>query len=282
MLAEILPPGHAIGLSGHATAAPGAQRRQRVHGAGRGAANARRLPAGRGLRSGASRSGRRCRLPYARRPRIGSRALRGRSVDGAGRPRPRARAAAAGLGARGGRTTGMRSGAPRRRGGRRPAGSASPTSQRRLPDQLAPLRPCPRRARGRGDVSGQPSWVVTDLRNSDGAARQELYQGYGALYRAAMPDAKLQLVWRWLHAPDHELSGIVVRTAAHAAPLGLAHYRPFPAHCTAPQAATSTTCLLPQQLEPPEPSTRSSPNYAAAPQPTSGTWCAGSPGTATP
>jgi ribosomal protein S18 acetylase RimI-like enzyme len=72
-----------------------------------------------------------------------------------------------------------------------------------------------------------PDWIATDVRSADRPAWEELYRGYGDFYAVAMPPDKLDRVWGWLHDPQHEVNGIVVRPAEDAAPVGLAHYRPF-------------------------------------------------------
>ena len=71
------------------------------------------------------------------------------------------------------------------------------------------------------------SWLVTDVQEHDRPTWEELYRGYGDFYEVDMPPAKLDRVWGWLHDPTHEVDGIVVRPAPAAAPVGLAHYRPF-------------------------------------------------------
>ena len=82
-------------------------------------------------------------------------------------------------------------------------------------------------------------WLVTDVRSSDRAAWEALYRGYAGFYETPMPQAKLDLVWSWLHDPAHQVSGLVVREGHDGAPAGLAHYRPFarPLH-------GSTGCFL--------------------------------------
>lgn len=79
----------------------------------------------------------------------------------------------------------------------------------------------------RAPGAGPQTWLVTDVRDADRSAWAELYRGYGDFYEVAMPADKLERVWGWLHDPAHEVNGIVVRPAADAAPVGLAHYRPF-------------------------------------------------------
>jgi GNAT superfamily N-acetyltransferase len=79
-----------------------------------------------------------------------------------------------------------------------------------------------------GTVSDRPrEWTVTAIRADDRATWNRLYEGYGDFYETPMPAQKLDLVWDWLHDPDHEVSGIVVRPDEHSMPVGLAHYRPF-------------------------------------------------------
>ena len=72
------------------------------------------------------------------------------------------------------------------------------------------------------------SWLVTSLQNEDRAAWAALFRGYLDFYEVSASDGKLDTVWAWLRSADHELSGIVVRESAASAPVGLAHYRPFP------------------------------------------------------
>lgn len=91
------------------------------------------------------------------------------------------------------------------------------------------------------------NWLVTDLATTDRQAWEQLYRGYGDFYEVAMPAAKLERVWGWLHDPTHELNAIVVRAAAGEPPVGLAHYRPFarPLH-------GSTGCYLDDLFVAPE------------------------------
>jgi ribosomal protein S18 acetylase RimI-like enzyme len=76
-------------------------------------------------------------------------------------------------------------------------------------------------------MNAPQTWVVTDVHADDRSAWAELYRGYGDFYETAMPADKLDRVWGWLHDPEHEVSGIVVRPTPDAEPVGLAHYRPF-------------------------------------------------------
>ncbi len=72
-----------------------------------------------------------------------------------------------------------------------------------------------------------PAWMVTDVRPVDRAAWEDLYRGYADFYETAMPPGRLERVWGWLHDPQHEVNGIVVRPGPADPPVGLAHYRPF-------------------------------------------------------
>lgn len=76
-------------------------------------------------------------------------------------------------------------------------------------------------------MAAMTDWLVADLATVDRNRWQELYSGYGAFYDVAMPPAKLDLVWRWLRDPEHELNGLMVRSGPGAPAVGLAHYRPF-------------------------------------------------------
>ena len=71
-------------------------------------------------------------------------------------------------------------------------------------------------------------WLVTPLQNEDRAAWAALFRGYLDFYEVSASAEKLDTVWAWLHAADHELNGIVVRRSAGDERVGLAHYRPFP------------------------------------------------------
>ncbi|MDF2146207.1 GNAT family N-acetyltransferase [Knoellia sp. p5-6-4] len=71
-------------------------------------------------------------------------------------------------------------------------------------------------------------WVVDDLRPQDREAWSRLHRGYLEFYESARPVEVSTVVWSWLMDPDHELEAVVVRPAADAEPVGLAHYRPFP------------------------------------------------------
>ncbi len=84
------------------------------------------------------------------------------------------------------------------------------------------------------ELRAPAQWVVTALRETDWPVWQQLYRGYGDFYEVEMPLPKLELVWSWLHDPAHSASGLAVRPAADAEPVGLAHYRPFarPLHGT--------------------------------------------------
>jgi ribosomal protein S18 acetylase RimI-like enzyme len=70
-------------------------------------------------------------------------------------------------------------------------------------------------------------WVVTDLRPDDRADWEQMYRAYCDFYEVGSAPAKLDTVWSWLHDPEHEVSGIVVRPDADGHPVGFAHYRPF-------------------------------------------------------
>lgn len=60
----------------------------------------------------------------------------------------------------------------------------------------------------------------------DRAAWRGLYNAYADFYRVPMPEARLDLVWAWIHDPAHEVEGFVARDDSGAI-VGLAHYRPF-------------------------------------------------------
>lgn len=70
-------------------------------------------------------------------------------------------------------------------------------------------------------------WVVDDLRVDDREAWARLHRGYLDFYESTRPEEVSAVVWGWLTDPDHELECLVVRAAADAEPVGIAHYRPF-------------------------------------------------------
>jgi GNAT superfamily N-acetyltransferase len=73
-----------------------------------------------------------------------------------------------------------------------------------------------------------PSSVVTvrPVERQDRARWRELYLGYLTFYRVSLSEQQLELVWSWLHEPDHEVEGLVA-VGADGSPVGLAHYRQF-------------------------------------------------------
>jgi ribosomal protein S18 acetylase RimI-like enzyme len=71
-------------------------------------------------------------------------------------------------------------------------------------------------------------WVVDDLRATDHDAWARLHRGYLDFYQSPRPEEVSAVVWSWLMDPSHVLEALVVRPAAGAPPVGLAHYRPFP------------------------------------------------------
>lgn len=71
-------------------------------------------------------------------------------------------------------------------------------------------------------------WVVTPLRPADRPAWEELFRQYLDFYEEPVTSEHAEVVWSWLTAADHPLAGIVVRADHDAAPVGLAHYRPYP------------------------------------------------------
>jgi GNAT superfamily N-acetyltransferase len=81
------------------------------------------------------------------------------------------------------------------------------------------------RAVGGGDSGG---WLVDDLRPGDHTAWRSLHQGYLDFYEIPEPEMVSQTVWAWLQDPAHELSALVARAEPDGAPVGFAHYRPFP------------------------------------------------------
>lgn len=90
-------------------------------------------------------------------------------------------------------------------------------------------------------------WVVDDLRPQDRDAWSRLHRGYLEFYESARPVEVSTVVWSWLMDPDHELEAVVVRPAAGAEPVGLAHYRPFPRPLHG-----STACFLDDLFVAPE------------------------------
>ena len=76
-------------------------------------------------------------------------------------------------------------------------------------------------------VRAQTPWVVTDILGADRPEWEGLFEGYADFYEIPMPPAKLEIVWRWLQDPSHEVSGVLVRSPSDRVPVGLAHYRPF-------------------------------------------------------
>ena len=82
-------------------------------------------------------------------------------------------------------------------------------------------------------------WVVDGLRPEDHDAWARLHRGYLDFYAVPDPERVSGAVWAWLMDPDHELEAVVARPAAGVAPIGFAHYRPFPR----PLQAT-TACFL--------------------------------------
>ena len=76
-------------------------------------------------------------------------------------------------------------------------------------------------------VRTETPWVVNDIWEADRPAWEALFQGYGDFYEIPMPPAKLDVVWRWLQDPAHEVTGLLVRSPIELMPVGLAHYRPF-------------------------------------------------------
>lgn len=71
-------------------------------------------------------------------------------------------------------------------------------------------------------------WVVDSLRPEDRDAWARLHHGYLDFYAVPDPEQVSRMVWTWLLDPDHELEALVARPAAGVAPVGIAHYRPFP------------------------------------------------------
>ncbi|MEO5982244.1 MAG: GNAT family N-acetyltransferase [Pedococcus sp.] len=89
-------------------------------------------------------------------------------------------------------------------------------------------------------VERDPSrWVVDALRADDHEGWARLHRGYLDFYEVSDPERVSPAVWAWLQDPVHELECLVVRPEIGAAPVGLAHYRPFPR----PLAGT-TACFL--------------------------------------
>ncbi|MGA8979902.1 MAG: GNAT family N-acetyltransferase [Pedococcus sp.] len=82
-------------------------------------------------------------------------------------------------------------------------------------------------------------WTVDALREGDHEVWACLHRGYLEFYDVGDPEHVSAAVWAWLQDPGHELEGLVVRQEPGGAPVGLAHYRPFPR----PLAGT-TACFL--------------------------------------
>lgn len=82
-------------------------------------------------------------------------------------------------------------------------------------------------------------WFVDAVRPEDHDTWARLHRGYLDFYEVADPERVSTVVWGWLQDPEHDLECLVVRPAPGAAPVGIAHHRPFPR----PLAAT-TACFL--------------------------------------
>lgn len=68
--------------------------------------------------------------------------------------------------------------------------------------------------------------VVRAVAAGDRDRWQELYAGYGDFYGIPLDDAKADLVWGWLHDPEHE-SECLVATDDTGRLQGIAHYYVF-------------------------------------------------------
>ena len=82
-------------------------------------------------------------------------------------------------------------------------------------------------------------WVVDALRDEDHAVWSRLHRGYLDFYEVSDPERVSPAIWGWLRDPAHDLECLVVRPSPGAAPVGLAHYRPFPR-----PLAAATACFL--------------------------------------
>lgn len=71
-------------------------------------------------------------------------------------------------------------------------------------------------------------WVVEDLRPEDRESWAALHRGYLEFYEIPEAEQVSATVWEWLRSDGHELECIVARPEPGAAPVGIAHYRPFP------------------------------------------------------
>ncbi|MCC7046900.1 MAG: GNAT family N-acetyltransferase [Alphaproteobacteria bacterium] len=62
---------------------------------------------------------------------------------------------------------------------------------------------------------------------ADKPAWRRLYDGYAAFYRRSMNDAKANLVWSWIHDPNHPVECLLARTAEGTI-VALAHVHEYP------------------------------------------------------
>lgn len=72
-----------------------------------------------------------------------------------------------------------------------------------------------------------PEIVIEAPQDSDREGWARLYRGYADFYHVPMTDEILATVWGWIHAPEHEVGGLVARRGPGGPLVGLAHFRAF-------------------------------------------------------
>lgn len=74
--------------------------------------------------------------------------------------------------------------------------------------------------------------------DSDYGRWSVLYRGYAEFYGVAQTDTARDVVWSWIHDPNHEV-GCLLADSTQDGVVGLAHFRPF-----ARPLRSSTGCFL--------------------------------------
>lgn len=76
-------------------------------------------------------------------------------------------------------------------------------------------------------MRNNPQWTVREVVPSDEPFWAGLFRGYRRHYEMPDDEAVVELAWRWLHDPTHDLQGYVVVDEGHRVG-GIAHVRRFP------------------------------------------------------
>ena len=67
---------------------------------------------------------------------------------------------------------------------------------------------------------------IRDIKKDDKNNWSILFQGYANFYQVEINDNIINIVWKWLHAPEHELQGLVGEINNKV--IAFAHYRRMP------------------------------------------------------